>query len=162
MVLIKMMGLTLLCSGLLASVAAQTGSPPQDAQTEVTARLSEIQAQEEGLRTLLLRLEEEMRPENIERSLAGVGSTRPEELRENRRRTLENEKNRILAQLSALNDRRVQLQTSAAAADAAKAKISAAVLPPPPPARSVRRNRPRPKKNVVVRHRRNSVRVKRN
>jgi len=40
------------------------------------------------LRSRLAQLDEAIKPENIERSLAGVGSTRPEELRESRRKQL--------------------------------------------------------------------------
>jgi hypothetical protein len=136
--------------GLAASAAAQQSSYPQNPPPDIASRVSEIQAQEDELRTRAKELDEEMRPENIERSLAGVGSTRPEELRENRRRQLETEKNRILAQIAALEDRRVRLQTATAVAEAAKAEISAASLPPPPPSN---RHRPRPKKKRTARHR---------
>ena len=50
----------------------------------------------------LQQLDESIKPENIERSLAGIGSTRPEELRETRRRQLTIERDGVLAQLKTL------------------------------------------------------------
>jgi len=63
-------------------------------------------------------LDEALKPENIERSLAGVGSTRPEELREARRRQLTIEKNGLQAQLQTLETGRVRLEAALANAEA--------------------------------------------
>src|SRR6266403_6070062 len=61
----------------------------QDRAVSLRAQLVETQAKQAELQTRLEQLEEDLKPENIERSLAGVGSTHPEELREARRRELE-------------------------------------------------------------------------
>jgi hypothetical protein len=53
-----------------------------------------------------------MKPENIERSLAGVGSTRPEELREMRRRQLSIEREGVRAQLKILASSRERLESA--------------------------------------------------
>ena len=65
----------------------------------------------------LEQIEYQLRPENIERA-AGYGTTRPEEAREARRRQLENEKSRLLAQTKILETSRARLETSVANADA--------------------------------------------
>jgi hypothetical protein len=72
--------------------------------------LIDVQGQEEGLRARAQQLEEEIKPENIARSLAGVGSTKPEELRESRRRQLELEKKYVLQQLDAIVSKRASLE----------------------------------------------------
>src|ERR1043165_8223563 len=97
MVIISVCAIT----ALTAAAKAQQGTYPANAQPDQPQRLSDIQAQEDELRTRVQQLDEAMLPENIEKSLAGVGSTRPEELRENRRRALETEKNGLLAQIAA-------------------------------------------------------------
>ena len=52
-----------------------------------------------------------MKPENIERSLAGIGSTRPEDLRELRRRQLTIDKDSVSAQLKLLARSRERLES---------------------------------------------------
>jgi len=71
-------------------------------------------------------LEDALKPENIERSLAGVGSTKPEELREQRRRQLLIEKKAADAQYEQLTVKRTQLETSLSAAEIQAYQQSAA------------------------------------
>ncbi len=78
---------------------------------QLRLELIDVQAQEEFLRTRAEQLEEAMKPQNIERSLAGVGSTKPEELREFRRQQLERERQLILTQLEAAVAKRARLQS---------------------------------------------------
>ena len=59
----------------------------------------ETQAEEAELPTRLQHLEEDLKSDSIEHSLAGMGSTHPEELREARRRQLEIEKKGMQSQL---------------------------------------------------------------
>src|SRR5262245_35207231 len=54
--------------------------------------LSDIAARETPLQVRLDEIESQLRPDRIEQSLAGVGSTRPEEQREAVQRQLSNEK----------------------------------------------------------------------
>jgi hypothetical protein len=70
------------------------------------------------LRARLQELDESIKPENIERSLAGVGSTRPEELREARRRQLSIQRDGVRAQLQTLETSRTRLETAIANAEA--------------------------------------------
>ena len=85
---------------------------------KLRAQLLEVQTKEQALRERLQQLEESLKPENIERSLAGVGSTRPEELRESRRRQLTKERDGVLAQLQIAETSRQRLETAIAAAEA--------------------------------------------
>ena len=64
-------------------------------------------------------IDEELRPENIDRSLAGVGSLHPEDAREALRRRLTGEKRRIQSQLDLLHQDHTRLQASLADSDAA-------------------------------------------
>ena len=85
---------------------------------KLRAQLLEVQTKEEDLRVRLAQLDEAIKPENIERSLAGVGSTRPEELREARRRQLSIQRDGVLAQLKTLETSRQRLETAIANAEA--------------------------------------------
>ena len=85
---------------------------------ELRAQLADVEAREAELKLRLEQINEDSKPENIERSLAGYGSTRPEEVREQRRRQLEIEKNSVENQLNYLGQRRATLESSIATADA--------------------------------------------
>ncbi len=78
---------------------------------DVQAKQAELEARAEDITYAL-------KPENIERSVAGYGTTRPEDLREQRRRQLENEKERVRKQLDQLNTGSQRLEEAIAAADA--------------------------------------------
>jgi hypothetical protein len=91
--------------------------------------LLDVQGQEEALKARAQELEEALKPENIERSLAGVGSTRPEELRESRRKQLTIQRDSVLAQLKILETGRLRLETALAEADARAYHQSARQVP---------------------------------
>ena len=93
---------------------------PNAAQTAATLRMQllDIQAEESELQGRVQELDWNLRPENIERYFAGTGSTRPEELREQRRRQLQNEKDRVLARLELLAASRARLESDISIADA--------------------------------------------
>lgn len=82
------------------------------------AQLLDISAKEEPLQTRIDQLDEQLRAENIDQALAGVGSTRPEEAKEALRRRLSNDKRRQQTQLDLLNQNRTRIQTALAGADA--------------------------------------------
>ncbi len=78
-------------SGLVAvQVTAQESA--QERAANLRAQLIDTEAKQAELQMRLQQLAEDLKPENIERSLAGVGSTHPEDLREARRRQLEIQK----------------------------------------------------------------------
>jgi len=58
-----------------------------------------------------------LKPENIQNSLAGYGSTRPEELREQRRKELTAQKAVVTDQLQLLALKRTQLEAAISAAE---------------------------------------------
>jgi hypothetical protein len=99
---------------LAASGYAQEQPPATAAESleKLRAQLLDVQAKEQELRDREQQLEESLKPENIERSLAGVGSTRPEELREHRRRQLTKERDGVLAQLKVVETSRQRLETA--------------------------------------------------
>jgi len=114
------------------STGVQTSA--QEKAASLRIQLSEVEAKQAELQTRLQQLEESLKPENIEHSLAGVGSTRPEELREQKRRQLEIERNGVKTQLDLLARSHSRLETAIAQADAEAYRQSAA--PPTPPTRA--------------------------
>jgi DNA repair exonuclease SbcCD ATPase subunit len=103
----------------------------QDSSAGLRARLSEVQAKQAELENRLTQLDEQLKPENIDFALAGVGTTHPEVLREQRRRQLETEKTKLRSQLDQLNASRTRLETAIAQADAASYQLNAGVTPSP-------------------------------
>src|SRR5215510_14412191 len=93
---------------LLSFVFAHAQEAPSAAETvdQIKLRLLDLQAKEEELKYRSVELEEALKPENIERSLAGVGSTRPEELRAARRKQLSIERDSVQSQLRILANTR--------------------------------------------------------
>lgn len=85
--------------------------------------LSDMTAKETSLQKRLDEIEPQLRPDRIEQSLAGVGSTRPEENRDAVRNQLSNEKRRIQAQLDQFRQNRVRLQASLSTAEASIANL---------------------------------------
>jgi small-conductance mechanosensitive channel len=87
------------------------------------AQLRDVQAKEADLQARAEQLDYALQPENLDNSLAAFGSTRPEVLREQRRRQLENERTRVHAQLDQLATSRTRLESAIANADAEADRI---------------------------------------
>lgn len=111
-----------------ASTQSQTA---QERAESLRAQLVEVETKQAELQARLQKLEESLKPENIEANLAGIGSTKPEDLREQRRRQLEIERNGVKTQLDLLANSRTRLETAIARADAEAYRQSAA--PPAAP-----------------------------
>lgn len=94
-----------------ALVSAQESVDPQLSVETLRAQLLDLQTKEAELQARAGELEEALKPENIECSLAGIGSTRPEELREQRRRQLTIERDGVLAQLKIVSTSRERLES---------------------------------------------------
>lgn len=90
-------------------------------------QLADSMDKESGLKSKLDELDFQLRPENIQRETAVIGSLRPEEVRESRRRLLENEKTRVNEQINRLLDSRAKLETAIASFDALIGKLRARV-----------------------------------
>jgi hypothetical protein len=102
---------------VLTSVAlGQTSTTAVEKLEKLRFELIDVQGKEETLRARAQQLDEDIKPENISRSLAGVGSTKPEALREERRKQLELEKKSVLQQLDSVVARRIRLESEIATA----------------------------------------------
>jgi hypothetical protein len=108
--------LGLITSGLLTLpvVAQEIG---QERAASLRAQLVEVQAKQTELQMRLQQLAEDLKPENIEHALAGIGSTHPEDLREQRRRQLEIERKGVESQLDTLAASRARLEAAIASAN---------------------------------------------
>ena len=82
------------------------------------AELRDVQAKQADLEASAEDIDYALKPENIERSTAGYGTTHPEELREQRRRQLESEKQRVRKQLDQLAASQTRLEQAIATSDA--------------------------------------------
>lgn len=100
-----------------SAVQAQQSTAAERAE-RLRAQLVEVQEKEDALTARAEELDEALKPENIERSLAGIGSTRPEELRETRRRKLQSQRDGVTAQLRVLETSRLRLEAAILDADA--------------------------------------------
>lgn len=89
------------------------------------SQLNDAQKKEQELQARIKQIDEDMKPENIEKVFALNGSTRPEELREQRRRQLEGEKANVQAQLDNVIQSRARLETAVVTAEAAAYRQSA-------------------------------------
>ena len=98
--------------GIATKVAAQDSKNSAQAAEDLRAQLLDVQAKETELQARVRQLDEDLKPENIERSLAGIGSTRPEDLREMRRRQLNIERERVQAQLKLVATSRERLEST--------------------------------------------------
>jgi uncharacterized protein YlxW (UPF0749 family) len=121
---IMLTGIVIAASTTLAPGQETSGQTSAEA---LRAQLSDVQAKEAELQARERQLDEDLRPENIERAIIGVGTTRPEELREQRRRQLEGEKARVRTQLDQLAQSRTRLEAAIATADAEAYRRSALV-----------------------------------
>src|SRR5258705_3988685 len=100
-----------LVAGFTANATAQDASNVSDSLDTLRSQLLDAQAKEAELETRQQQLDEALKPENIERSLAGIGSTKPEELRESRRRQLTIERDGVRAQLKLVATSRERLES---------------------------------------------------
>jgi hypothetical protein len=110
---------------LVAEAAAQANSGAAQSVLELRAQLADVQAKENELQVRARQLDEDLKPENIERSLAGVGSSKPEELRELRRRQLTIERDSVHTQLNLLATSRERLEAAIGRAEGAAYQQSA-------------------------------------
>src|SRR2546423_9570407 len=69
-------------------------------------QLLELIEKETSSRSRLAQIDEDIRPENIERALSGIGTTRTVELRDTRRRGLENERRGLESLLNQITSSR--------------------------------------------------------
>jgi hypothetical protein len=80
-------------------------------------------------RSRLALLDEDVRPENVERALSGVGTTRTVELREVRRRSLEIEKRGLESLVVVIGQSRARLEEDLRQADSLCSKLRQRLFP---------------------------------
>ena len=85
---------------------------------QLRMQLVDVQSKIADFESKLEEIEYALKPENLERATQVYGSTRPEEVRETRRRQLESERARVKAQLRILLTSQSRLEVSCANADA--------------------------------------------
>ena len=85
---------------------------------QLRSQLMDIQAKIADFEAKLEQIEWAIKPENIEASTAGYGTTRPEAVREARRKSLESERTRVQAQLKLAETSRSRLEGAVSNADA--------------------------------------------
>jgi phage shock protein A len=118
---------------------------------QIRSQLIDTQTKIADLESKLDQVEYSLKPENIDRVAQGMGTLHPEEVRESRKKQLENEKARLEAQLKILDTSKTRLETSSANADAEvdslrakleqrRAQMDAA--PATPPANDTRPKKP--------------------
>jgi hypothetical protein len=95
---------------------------------QLRTQLIDVQAKIANFEATLEQIEFALRPENIESSTAGYGSTRPEATRDARKKQLEGERSRVQAQLKLVEQSKARLETAVSNADAEvdllRAKVS--------------------------------------
>ena len=104
--------LAVLLFGLVGQRCFAQNAPSAFEQGQkLRSELSQLHDREAEIKIRLTELEYELKPENIERHFAGVGSVHPEELREARRKQLQLEKDRLVGQLSEIDQNQARLET---------------------------------------------------
>jgi small-conductance mechanosensitive channel len=92
-------------------------------------QLIDLIEKETSYRTRLTQMDEDMRPENIERALAGIGGTRTVEMRDTRRRSLESEKKGLENLLAITGQSRMRLEEDVRQADQLVARFRQRLFP---------------------------------
>ncbi len=92
-------------------------------------QLLELIEKETSFKSRLVQIEDDMRPDSIERSMSLVGTTRTPEMRDVRRRILENDRKGIEGLLMQTVQMRARLEDDVRQADALVLKLRQRVLP---------------------------------
>ena len=92
-------------------------------------QLLELIEKETAYKSRLLQIDDDMRPESIERSMSLLGSTRTPELRDVRRRVLENDRRGFENLLIQTSQSRTRLDDDVKQADSLVSKLRQRVLP---------------------------------
>ncbi len=109
--------LLLLVCGFSFPAAAQNAPTAFEQAQKLRSELSQLHDREAEIKIRLTELDYDLKPENIERHFAGVGSVHPEELREARRKQLQLEKDRLVGQLTEIDQNQARLETAIQIAD---------------------------------------------
>lgn len=122
----------LIAFGLASTVVGQQPTGREVTASTLKQQLLDLESKETRLHMRLEELDEQLKPESIERALAGIGSTHPEELREHRRKLLTIERNGLQTQFDLLEEERARIEAAIAAGTAASLEYSQPSPSPPP------------------------------
>jgi septal ring factor EnvC (AmiA/AmiB activator) len=92
-------------------------------------QLLELIEKDTSYKSRLAQIDEDMRPENIERALSGVGTTRTAELRDVRRRSLEIERRGLESLVNLTTQGRLRLEEDVRQADSLVSRLRQRLLP---------------------------------
>ena len=92
-------------------------------------QLLELIEKDTSYKSRLAQIDEDMRPENVERILSGVGTTRTTELRDTRRRAFEIEKRGLESLVNLTSQSRPRLEEDLRQAEAIVSRIRQRLLP---------------------------------
>ena len=92
-------------------------------------QLLELIEKEMTYKTRMVQFDEDLRPENIERSMVGIGGTRTAEMRDTRRRVLESEKKGIDNLLNVTVQSRIRLEEDVRQADQLVSRLRQRLFP---------------------------------
>jgi ABC-type phosphate transport system auxiliary subunit len=113
---------------LVAQVCAQDIATVEQRTELLRQQLADVTDRQMKLQARVQELEEALRPENIERSVSGIGTTDATALRDRRREQLEREKAVVEEQLQSLSASRARLEASIASAEAEVVRLRASAL----------------------------------
>jgi chromosome segregation ATPase len=120
----------LLALATVSPVSAQDVTAVELRIERLRAQLRDVVDREAQLQERAARLDEDLRPENVEHSVAAVGTTDAEALRAKHREGLEKQKAEVTAQLAEAAAKRAGLEAEVAAAEAEAVRLKAAALAP--------------------------------
>jgi hypothetical protein len=95
-------------------------------------QLIELTEKETTFKTRMMQIDEDMRPDSIDRSVmivGSIGSTRTSDLRDTRRRVLDNERRGVESLLNQTSASRARLEEDVRQADALVARLRMRLLP---------------------------------
>jgi exonuclease VII large subunit len=92
-------------------------------------QLIDLIEKETSYKSRLTQIDEDMRPENVDRSMAGIGGTRTSEMRDTRSRVLQNEKRGIESVLAVTVASRIRLEEDVRQADQLVTKLRLRLFP---------------------------------
>ena len=92
-------------------------SRAEQRSSQLRTELRDVQAKKADLEAHLEAVEFDLKPENIERAVAGYGTTKPEEMRAQRQKQLENDRTRTRQQIDQLTASESRIQQAIATSD---------------------------------------------
>jgi ABC-type phosphate transport system auxiliary subunit len=120
--------MALLVPALTTQARAQDSKTAEQLIETLRQQLRDVTEKQAQLQARVEQLDESLRPENIERSVAGIGTTDATALRDKRREQLEREKAVVEEQLRSLDASRARLEASIASAEAEAVRLRASAL----------------------------------